>query len=534
MDERLKDIQKKVVDFWQKYDRKQKTLIISITAVVIIALVIMAMVLTTPRYESELITCNDTVEAADVTSLLSAEGIEYRAEENGLRIMVQDKDLITATYLIAQNGLTATAYTMEAYTADSSFSTTSTDRDRQYQKYLEDKMRITLENFEFVKSADVMFTLPDKKLTVLETDEETYVSVKLTLKKSVPEGAAAGMANYIKTAVGNDTTNSITIIDSQGNTLFSGSTNYAGDDVVSLDYRTGIEERFNNRVTNNVYAVLMKTGLYSDIAVSPALDISFSKDEKIVTEYWNPDEVIDNYYHYESEGVSGTSGVPGTDSNDDDTTYYIDTGDGTSTTVSIDKTQFAVSSTITSYEGDIGTCDYDASTMAVTVNRYEIHNEDTLRAAGVLDDISWEEYIANNSEPREIEVDEDLKTLVSMATNIPEDSIKIVGYIIPMFETSEGDGDFIQTWLPIIVAVLILVLLGFMVWRSLRPVEINEIEPELSVEELLSATREKQQPVEDIDLEEKSETRKAIEKFVDENPESAALLLRNWLNDDWD
>lgn len=26
---------------------------------------------------------------------------------------------------------------------------------------------------------------------------------------------------------------------------------------------------------------------------------------------------------------------------------------------------------------------------------------------------------------------------------------------------------------------------------------------------------------------------KAIEKFVDENPEAVALLLRNWLNEDW-
>ena len=25
-----------------------------------------------------------------------------------------------------------------------------------------------------------------------------------------------------------------------------------------------------------------------------------------------------------------------------------------------------------------------------------------------------------------------------------------------------------------------------------------------------------------------------IEKFVDENPDAAALLLRNWLNDDWE
>ena len=39
--------------------------------------------------------------------------------------------------------------------------------------------------------------------------------------------------------------------------------------------------------------------------------------------------------------------------------------------------------------------------------------------------------------------------------------------------------------------------------------------------------------LEDIDLEAKSETRKMVEKFVDENPEAAASLLRNWLNEDW-
>jgi flagellar M-ring protein FliF len=133
-----------------------------------------------------------------------------------------------------------------------------------------------------------------------------------------------------------------------------------------------------------------------------------------------------------------------------------------------------------------------------------------------------------------MEIDQTMINAVAMASGIPVEKIVVLGYIIPMFEASSGDGDFVQKWPPIIVAVLILALLGFMVWRSLRPVEINEVEPELSVEELLSATREKQAPVEDIDLEEKSETRKAIEKFVDENPESAALLLRNWPNDDWD
>ncbi len=51
------------------------------------------------------------------------------------------------------------------------------------------------------------------------------------------------------------------------------------------------------------------------------------------------------------------------------------------------------------------------------------------------------------------------------------------------------------------------------------------------MEKMLQSTPEP--TVEDIDVETKSETRKMIDKFVDENPEAAANLLRNWLNEDW-
>ena len=51
------------------------------------------------------------------------------------------------------------------------------------------------------------------------------------------------------------------------------------------------------------------------------------------------------------------------------------------------------------------------------------------------------------------------------------------------------------------------------------------------MEDLLQSTPEPE--VEGITVEEWSETRKMIEKFVDDNPEAAANLLRNWLNEDW-
>lgn len=79
--------------------------------------------------------------------------------------------------------------------------------------------------------------------------------------------------------------------------------------------------------------------------------------------------------------------------------------------------------------------------------------------------------------------------------------------------------------------VMILALLVFVVLRSMRTRTEVAREEELSVENLLQSTPGPE--LEDIDVEAKSETRKLIEKFVDENPEAAASLLRNWLNEDW-
>ena len=73
----------------------------------------------------------------------------------------------------------------------------------------------------------------------------------------------------------------------------------------------------------------------------------------------------------------------------------------------------------------------------------------------------------------------------------------------------------------LIVAVIILIILLFVVFRGMKPEEVVEMEPELSVEQLLATTKENQ-TLEDIELSEKSETRKLIEKLVDENPAAIA------------
>ena len=88
--------------------------------------------------------------------------------------------------------------------------------------------------------------------------------------------------------------------------------------------------------------------------------------------------------------------------------------------------------------------------------------------------------------------------------------------------------------LQIALAVLIFALLGFVVFRSTRKQDEEEAEPELSVDALLQSTADTSEDLDDIRYSEKSETRLLIDKFVDENPDAAALLLRHWLSEDWE
>jgi flagellar M-ring protein FliF len=150
--------------------------------------------------------------------------------------------------------------------------------------------------------------------------------------------------------------------------------------------------------------------------------------------------------------------------------------------------------------------------------------------------MTYEEYQQLNSDPVEEDIDESFISIVSNATGIPVSAISFKSYVQPIYEVETSGGRSLSDILQIVLAVLIFALLGFVVFRSTRKPTEEELEPELSVESLLEATQlsEEDEALDNIGYAEKSETRVLIEKFVDENPEAAALLLRNWLNDDWE
>ena len=163
--------------------------------------------------------------------------------------------------------------------------------------------------------------------------------------------------------------------------------------------------------------------------------------------------------------------------------------------------------------------------------RYKELKEEDAKSQGLLDGTTWDKYKNENGSDVKLEVDPEFYNMVSTATKIKPENITIIAYERPVFYDKESGTIKWTNVFSVVLFVVILGLLAFVVLRSMKTEQPVEEEEELSVEQLLQTTAENE--LEDIDVGGKSETRRVIEKFVDDNPEAAAALLRNWLNADW-
>ena len=290
-----------------------------------------------------------------------------------------------------------------------------------------------------------------------------------------------------------------------------------------------------NGIENNIRSLLV-SGIYDDAQVMTNLDIQL--DETVIekTEYDTFQDGANGpkstYYLYNAENVDGTGGVVGTDANDEDiNSYDIDTGNYGNSKIQVVKEDYETDKTVTTTKKAIGAVDPANSSVSIILTQYVTYDEAKMKEQGLLKGTTFAEFQAQNSDRVQLDVDDNIYSIVSNATGIKTKNITIIAYQVPLFYPKETSGIATSNILQIILAILIAALLIFVVAKGMRPAEVTELEPELSVEALLATTKENQS-LEDIEYNEKTAARQRIEKFVEENPEAVAQLLRNWLNDD--
>lgn len=530
MIDRLKQIPVQLLKQWNKYTSKQKTIIISVVAFVFLSLIILVNVMNRTKYET-LIVSEDKKDVSAVAELLKAEGIDYKLGSDELTILVDARKRSDALLLLYSSDIPTSGLTLETL-LDNGIDTTNSDRNLKLHMYIQSDIVKALKDMKGIEGAQVDYVPVDNTFSVLSEKQDYPVSVKLNVTKDFEPSKAEGIAEYVAAAIGNKSTDNVKVLDQEGNLLFGGKEDlYSGSASSVQDYR----ERLENNYNNNIIMLLMKLD-YTD--VQPMFNWSLNMDkvtqmfEEQIPAEGQEQGLYKNYYSYDTQNTSGSSGgTPGTQSNDD-VGYNIENPANNNSSSSTLEIEYLPSKRVTNTAYEIGAVRPEQSSGSLVLIRSVTHNEDELKLQGALDNMSFDEYRLANQARQPITVEPEVYTLISRATGIPEENISIMAYEQPVFVPSTKDGPGWTFYLQLVLVVLMIALLLFVVFRGTAPMEITELEPELSVEQLLATTKENQS-LDDIEFSEQSETKKMIDKFVDENPEAVAQLLRNWLNDEW-
>lgn len=542
MREKVKEIPEKFKVFWDKYTSKQKTIVIAIICVVLIAIGVVAWLASRPTW-SKFQVFDSVDDANTMTKALDDQSITWKASSDGKTIYVHQDDMTNALYAMSDNGLTDKGYTWDA-AFDNSMSTTESEKDQKRVLALQSEIRQSLIQYKFIDDANVFINVPESTYTVLSSDDaetaKTSITASIELndknKDLLDDKTAETLAYWLANTVGTDVKNVI-INDTDGKCIYNGNTS-DGLGGVLTGGSTEYCNKLRNTIADNVTTLLIRCG-YDDAQVgTDGIQFDMNKIETLTKEYSVDDGreygYPTNLYTYSSKGASGNGGTPGTDSNDSDTDYVNNSSSGTSNTVDVQKlTDLLTNEKVQNIKQETPAIKLADSSLGIVVRKYTVYKEDDLKADGTLDKTTWDQFISQNNKISTTTVSTDEINLISAATGVSANKITVLAYNVPQFVSSTKSSNGISNYLMIILTVLIIALLIFVILRGASPLAAEDEEPELSVEQLLATTKENQS-LDDIEFSDKSDTRKMIEKFVDENPEAVAQLLRNWLNDEWE
>ncbi len=532
MQERLKELPKKFLEYWNKWTSKQKTIVVSAVSGVILLIGILIFVLGRTKYV-DLYTYPDTKTASQVVTLLQGNSITTKLASDNLTVKVDEKRYSEAIMAVSTSELADSSFGITGL-LDTSITTTNGERLQRQHIYLKEDILKAILIIDGVADAQVSYFPKDTSNRILTESKEIPASIMLTTTEEFNKKKAPEMiAKFVAFALGNTNTDMIKVVDQKGEVLFDG----PKDEDAELDItdKMAVRQSLQSDYIEAVTGALLMNG-FTKVDVAPYLDINFDKVKQLYTEYLPLDGedrgVLTHSKEASSKGTNGIGDIPGTDSNDEND-YMLVGGETGNFQQSSAENYYEPSVRVTDTVYDTGTLSVENSSMAVTAVRVITRTEEELEVLGLLEDITFEEYKLRNSEPVQRNTDEQLIEVIAMATGISTQNIRLITYDVYEFVPKQAVERNWTFYLQILLAVLLIAFLLFVVFRGMAPVEVTDLEPELSIETLLATTKENQS-LEDVEFTEQSETRKMIEKFFDENPESVAQLLRNWLNSDWE
>lgn len=536
MQEKLQDYKSKVTEKWNAAETSTK-----LKFIIIIVCLIAALCLTiyfTTRSNWVVFESNADIQTiGKIQNAFDEAGIDSRITKNGTAIEVKEEDVNDAKIQIAEQNITDTGFTFDDALNANNMGLSESDKDEIYLRAYENDIENQIKNIDGIDSAKVKLVLPNDDVFFEKDKQEASAGITLYTSKELSKEQSLAVARLVAMSVDGLKMENIEIVDQNANSLYSGAVTGAG----GYSTQEEVEQTKKKEIEQKIRGALSR--LYNEINIISNLKMNWDKRQQKTTTYTPPVAdmtvgVPNRTTSEEEEVINGTQeDAPGVDTNDQNPANYA-IGEGENSSYSANKTSedylYNKDETVIDYSG--GEIVPDESSIAVYVYKNREYREDDLRRTGQIDDENtWEDFKEQNASEVKIDVDPDVVESIRVGTGI--DNVTIVGYENPIFIDSVEEPIAIEQIIMLVILAILLILLAFGLIKKTHPDEVEEVEPELSVEDLLVSTQledEKEDMLAEIDTSVESEYKKQVEKFVAENPEAVAQLLRNWLSDEWE
>ncbi len=537
MQEKLLEYKALAKEKWQGFDKGLKTRIIVIAIGLIIIMGMMIYWATRPNWVV-LKSKSDEATIGQMQQIFNDAGIKNRIGDRATSIEVLEKDLNKAKIIIAESDIINQKDFKwdEDITAKIDIGMTENDKNKIYQNGHQKEIEKLIKEFNNVINANVKLAIPENGSVFENNKNKVKAAITLETTAGFTRENAVTIAKLVETSVPGLEAENITISDQSGKLLYSGN-----EDGFSMSTKEEIEKNKYNEIENKIENTLKP--LFDEVKIISNIKFDWDKKTETSTTYTPPvDEstvgVPKTSTEQNESVVNGTPGEePGVEPNDQNPPNYAINNAQTGTYEKNDKqTEYLYNTKEEIKEANIGTVIPEKSSISVVVYKQKIYDEEILRKEKILNkELSWDKFKTENSEQKPMEIDEQLLRTIKVGTGI--ENVTLVGYEKPIFVDKVAEPVAIKEIIVLIILVILIALLAFALIKKSQPDEIEEIEPEISIEDLIATNkREDEEVAEKLAgiTEVESEYKHKIEDFIDENPEAVAQLLRNWLNEEWE
>lgn len=520
MREQLKHFINSIVSFWKKQSKKNKTIIFSLLAGIIIVSFVVVLLLNAQQY-TVLYPSMDHNEALEVMAELDEREVDYK-EEDGT-IMVPSDEENSLRMDLANEGYPKSSPNYDFLLENMDLMTTEKEKELLEKYQLNQRMEDIIKTIDGIKEANVTINIPDDSGYVLSDDDSNVttagVSVTMNSSEELTGKQVSGIKHLLAKSVPNLTEDNISVLDT------TTGTEMLSDDMEEMDvseFKLIIEKQFETEVEANIVKILKPLFGVDNIqvAVKSIMDVD-KKIEEIIT--YTPTEnntgVISEETHSQSaERNDGTTGgTVGTDSNTETTTTYPG--------VTVDGNTIYIE-------------DNSSYTYLVSQVKEQIEHD-----SSELTDLTIS--VALNTEALNTTEKDEIIRLIANAAAVPTEKVVLYAGLFQTVDTEEDDDDSSSVTTVDKKRVLILIIAAVAVIGALLSLVIILLLKSKGRKKKVVEGQEKimDEPVdtiEDIDfsdihnLKETKEQalKKEIQEFCHSNPEIVAQLIKTWLRGD--